>query len=497
MQSTITVSGVSFEFPNGNALFQNLNFSLNKGLTALVGPNGVGKTSLAKMIVGDLEPTTGSLRRQAQVGYFSQREVPQEISIQEYLGREQEWSQLREDLLSGVDRGWTCSRLSGGQWVRVRLAKVLGDQFLILDEPSNDLDQQGRRVLLHFLREFRHGILLISHDRELLELCDQVLELSNRGLSVYGQGWQEYRESKAKEHSRLRENLDQAKNRREQGHKDRTEARDRQEKRNRRGAAEAARGGLPKILLGARKRRAQVTSGNGDAATMERAQAGVREAFEAYEQLKVDPVMYADLRGQTLPSQKLLAEAVDFNVRFQDWLYPKDLNFVWRGNLRLALTGPNGSGKTTLLKAILGEKFETTGVLRAGNLKTLYLDQGCAILNEQESILENIREVARMDESEIRNGLAKFLFTRDSVFQKISELSGGERLRAALAKGLLSTEKPELLILDEPTNNLDLENIEFLEGLVSQFSGALILISHDPEFRRNCGITEEFEFLAK
>ena len=164
---------------------------------------------------------------------------------------------------------------------------------------------------------------------------------------------------------------------------------------------------------------------------------------------------------------------------------------IMRGEF-VAIIGPNGSGKTTLIRAILGNSFRTKGELRPGKLATLYLDQQCSILNETQSVLENVRAVSKMSESEIRNNLAKLLFVGDSVFQEVRSLSGGERLRAALACGLLAEEKPELIILDEPTNNLDLGNIKFLENLISQFKGAVIIISHDETFLKACGINAEF-----
>jgi ATPase subunit of ABC transporter with duplicated ATPase domains len=209
--------------------------------------------------------------------------------------------------------------------------------------------------------------------------------------------------------------------------------------------------------------------------------------------MKVDPVMYADLMGQELHAQKLIAEARGFNIRFGGWLYPHDLDFSWRGNVRLALQGPNGSGKSTLLKALTGAQLSTRGELSRGQLVTLYIDQRCSVLDDTMSVLENVRSVAPRGESEIRTHLARFLFTKDTVFQKAHSLSGGERLRATLARALLATNKPELLLLDEPTNNLDLANIEFLENLIREFRGALIVVSHDRRFLQNCGVTAAFE----
>lgn len=498
MKPTVVVNRVAFEFPNGRQIFQDLSFSLDSRITALVGPNGAGKTSLAKLLSGELEPSAGAIQRHCEFIYFSQREVPGPVSVEHHLHASgYAASALGEELLVKIGRDQLCTHLSGGQWMRVRLACALGRGFLILDEPTNDLDREGRQAVLRFLRQQSKGVLLISHDRECLGLCDSVLELSNRGLAKFGGAWDAYQEAKQRERQSLNRNLEVAKRSRDAASAARAEQKDRQEKRNRHGAEAAARGGLPKILVGGRKRRAQVTTGKVDAQTLERAEEAVNQAFQAYEELKIDPVMYAGLMGRPIPAGKMVAEAKAFNVRFKDWVFAEDLNFSWRGNLRLALKGGNGSGKSTLLRAVLGEDLQTRGQLRRGGLNTLYIDQRCAQLDDSKSIFENVREVCSGDESEIRNGLAKFLFVRDMVFQSVASLSGGERLRAALARGLLATERPELLVLDEPTNNLDLGNIEFLENLVRAFPAALIVISHDEIFLKSCGVDEEFELKTR
>lgn len=497
MPSIITVNGVSFELPNGRTLFTNISFTLNSKMTALVGPNGVGKTCLAKLIAGDLSPTIGTVRKSGAVAFFSQREIPESIPVEDYLSLRYSWSVLGEKLLTGIDQTALCSNLSGGQWMRVRLASTIDDQFLILDEPTNDLDIEAKSILRNFLGEYQYGIFLISHDREFLALCDDVLELSNKGLEKYGGGWQSYEYEKERERNQSLGELERAKRERDKAKAERTVQIERQEKQNRQGKKMAEKGGMPKILIGARMRRAQVTTGKVDVSTMQKANTKVKEAYEAFNEIKMDPIMYADLTGVEIPNQKLVAEAKDYNVFFGKWLYGKDLNFSWRGNIRLAIKGANGSGKTTLIKAILGNKIETKGELRLGKLTTLYLDQQCSSLNERQSILENVRAVSSMSESDIRNNLAKLLFTGDSVFQEVHSLSGGERLRTALACGLLSKEKPELIILDEPTNNLDLGNIKFLEKLISQFKGAVIIISHDEVFLKECGIDAELSLTKR
>lgn len=491
MSVIVSARGVAYEFSNGRKLFSNLNFSLEATLSALVGPNGVGKTCLARILAGDLEPTEGIVRRNSPLTLFPQRQEPESVTVAEFLSAQYEWSLLREMLLQGVDLEAMCTTLSGGQWMRVRLARAIDNQFLIMDEPTNDLDRDGREALVQFLRRREGGALLISHDRECLQICEEILELSNRGIAKFGGGWSAYTEAKERERRRLGAALDLAKREREAVLADRAEQRARQEKRNRRGAESASRGGTPKVLLGARKRRAQTTTGKLDAALLDRSEKAVRTAHAALSEMKIDPVMYAGVIGRELPAQKLVAEANGFNVRFRDWIYRHDLDFAWRGNVRVALRGANGSGKSTLLRAVYGEPFEVRGQLRRGDLAALYLDQRCSLLDESKSVFDNVRALSTASDSEIRTGLANFLFARESVFQRVSDLSGGERLRAALARAFLGTQQPELLLLDEPTNNLDLTNVDFLARIVSEFRGALIVVSHDEWFLENCGILQK------
>lgn len=493
MLSVVTLCDVSFELPNGRLLFEDLSLSLKPGLTALVGPNGVGKSTLARILSGDLEPTQGTVRRNADITFFPQREEPQSVTVDEYLGAV--WSAWGESLLQEINHQMLCTSLSGGQWMRVRLARTLDDQFLILDEPTNDLDRNGREAVTQFLQYRGGGSLFISHDRECLALSEDVLELSNRGLSQFGGGWLTYMRSKETERKRLNQTLEKAKQERSEALADQYKQRVRQEKRNRQGAAVAARGGQAKILLGRQKRRAQVSSGKQSAAALDRIHQTINTVHQALKDLKVDPVMYADLIGHEVASQKLVLETQDFNIRFEDWVFSEDLTLNWRGNIRLALKGENGTGKSTLIQALLGVEYETRGEIRRGKLKTLYVDQRCALLDESKTLLENMRESSALTETELRNGLARFLFVDQTVFQKVEDLSGGERLRATLARGFLASDQPELLILDEPTNNLDLANIEFLENIVRQYRGALIIISHDETFLKNCGLNLELTLL--
>lgn len=171
MAATVVACGLSFELPDGRELLRDLDLSLDTGLTALVGPNGVGKTCLARLLAGELQPSAGLVQRHGPVKLFAQRQDPQALSVAEFLGTDHDWSLVRGQLLQNIDPQTACAALSGGQWMRVRLAQALGDHFLILDEPSNDLDREGRSAVAGFLRQHEGGALVISHDRELLRTC--------------------------------------------------------------------------------------------------------------------------------------------------------------------------------------------------------------------------------------------------------------------------------------------------------------------------------------
>ncbi len=491
MNNIVSATKVAFEFPNGCKIFDQLNFSINNSITALVGPNGVGKTTLAKLISGQLLPTSGEISLNTVVTYFEQQIDPPNVSIDEFLNFEYDWSLFKERLLYKIDRSSLCNELSGGQWNRVRLAKELSQSFLILDEPTNNLDRFGRETVLEFIREHKNGILLISHDRECLKLCDEVIELSNTGLNKFGDTWSNYINFRNSERQRLNETLVKAKINRDLTAQNRNLQKLKQEKRNLQGAKNAKKGGMPKILIGARKRRAQQTTASIDISTLEKVNAAVAEAHAALSDTKFDPQLYADLNGIQLPNQRLIAHFKDFNVYYRDWVFARDLNIHWQGNIRLAIKGPNGCGKSTLIKSLLEAPLNVRGDLIIGKFSVVYVDQQYDGLDFNKSIIENMREVANMSEVEIRNILAKFLFTKNQVFQQIASLSGGEKLRAALAKGFFKNEKPDLLILDEPTNNLDLSTVEYLEKFILNFAGAVILISHDEVFINNCRITEE------
>ncbi|WP_374034206.1 ATP-binding cassette domain-containing protein [Bdellovibrio bacteriovorus] len=500
----VTGRSLFYELPHGAKLLNDISFTWNFRRCALVGPNGVGKTTLAKILAGILEPKSGELRCSQSVVYLAQVSEPADITVGEYLiGL---WESPVADpavwglLLQDIPLEQNLKSLSGGQWTRVRIAEALGrgGGLLILDEPTNNLDREARELVYRFVREYPGCLLLISHDRELLEEVDGIWELSSQGLSSYGGSYSFYEEQKQAERELLEEKIDRArreKKKLEREHHDKLQS---QEKRMRQGDAKAAKGGIPRIIVGGLKRRAQETHARinvNEEKRVEKSQENLRELVQAQ---KLESRLGLDLSAAALPEGKLVFELDQFNLSYSSegsFLWEEALTCTMRGPRRWALYGVNGAGKTSLLDCLLSrsQAVRTAGVCRLGEVPVQVLDQNYSQLSADQSVLENVMEKSRFDLVETRNRLAQFQFFGDMVHRKTGDLSGGEKLKASLAKLLMSQPVPQLLILDEPTNNLDLASLKVLEMALMEYAGALLVVSHDEVFLQNIGVEAVLE----
>lgn len=504
----IKVSALSFTYPGSEPVLSNLNFSLSCGRVGLVGPNGVGKSTLIQLLAGALNPTLGRVYVSHSVAVLEQQRplLPDEEkqTCAEFLSDLWDSSvvsaKVREALLKSVSLDSQLSTLSGGQWTRVRLLKLLCTQpgLLILDEPTNNLDQSGRQFLKQFIQDYQKPLIVISHDRELLDCVDQIWELSSRGLSVYGGRFSFYQEQRAAERSLHQAKLERARKDRKKQEREYQEKIATQEKRMRTGKKEADRGGMPKIILGMMKRQAQETHGRVHSHEYQRLELAKAEFAHLYEQTKVQGSLGFDLPETSVQEGRLVLQLEEFNLKYANaphFLWPSSISLMLRGPRRYALAGANGCGKTSLVKALLGRlstDHERAGSLFLADLPWAYLDQNYEVLDSQRNVLENVMETSRYDLKDTRNQLARFQFNEASARKLICNLSGGEKLRAALAKILLARPAPQFLILDEPTNNLDLDSLQFLEDALKEFSGALLVISHDAVFLKNIEIEEVY-----
>ena len=488
----------------GRSLFKNLSANLGEGVSGLVGPNGVGKTTLAKILGGELVPTQGQVITQGRVITLAQKAQRGRETLGEYLADVWEPPETLalfiQDLIAPLNLERRLADLSGGEWMRARLAKALasGPAYLILDEPTNDLDREGRELVLRFVREAPMGVLIISHDREILAEVDRIYELSNQGLSLYGGDFEFYEAKRASERASAKSSLEKLKANEKTAPREREDKIQKQEKRQRVAAAKAEDSGIPKILLGARKRRAQKTMSKIEVRESQHVQAAQSAVESAWGELKTDPFLRLDFEGARVPAGKVLASAEAFNFRFdgaERTLWPEDLTFQIRGPSRWQVTGVNGAGKSTLLKLLLGQPLpgERWGRLELRSKDVGSLDQRYGDLHPEFSVLQNIQDSSRFAEAELRSELAFYGFTGEQVFQKVQALSGGETLKASLARLFLGARIPELIVLDEPTNNLDLAGLRLLEKALQDFKGAVLLVSHDRAFAEELGITQELE----
>jgi ATPase subunit of ABC transporter with duplicated ATPase domains len=382
------------------------------------------------------------------------------------------------------------SSLSGGQLTRAWLAKISLSKadFLLLDEPTNHLDASAREMFYSFIASSQKGIVVISHDRTLLNLMDEIVELNGLGLFPYGGNYEFYKAQKAIEQAAKEQNFEVAKKAFNETRIAIQGSKEKHDNRKAQGVALRKEGKVDKLTANSRQGRSERSQSKmliKHERMLEQAQTAwteAREALEILEDIKVD------LPNTYVPAGKVILDIENLNFAYPDseknTLNNISLKIV--GAERIAIKGHNGSGKTTLIKLMLGELLPTAGTIFVGVKEVYYCDQNTRLLNPESSIVNNfLRMNPESSTEEAYRSLAQFLFRNVAAEKLVKHLSGGERLRALLACILLSKTPPQLLILDEPTNHLDLSSIEKIEAILNLYRGALIVISHDEVFLEN------------
>jgi ATPase subunit of ABC transporter with duplicated ATPase domains len=526
MPAFVTLDSVRAATPDGRVLFDTLNLSIGAERIGLVGRNGVGKSTLLSLIAGTREPVSGAVNRAGVVGVLPQLHAsPPSARLADLLGVGPGWDRLArieagegtDDDLAEADwslpgavasaltevglPAWDPSRpaaaLSGGQTTRAALAGLLiaAPDVILLDEPTNNLDVDAKGLLADVLRRWKGGAVVVSHDRALLRGMDRIVELTSLGATSYGGGYDLYAERKAQAVAAAEHDLEAAERQVRQAAREAQVARERKARRDAAGKRFAAKGSEPKILLGAQAERAE-NSGAREGRLADRAAQDAAQAREAAD-ARVERLrrLAFDLPSCHLPAGRMV---LDFDgVGFA---YPggpsvlSDLSFRLAGPERVAVIGGNGAGKSTLIRLATGGLEPTSGTVSRG-VPAALLDQRAAILDEGQTILENFRRLnPAADQNAAQAALARFLFRNVAVHQVVGTLSGGERLRAALACVLMSARPPQLLILDEPTNHLDLDSVQAVESALAGYDGALLVASHDEDFLDAIGVERRLSF---
>jgi ATPase subunit of ABC transporter with duplicated ATPase domains len=524
MSASITLSSLTYALPDGRVLFSDLNFSFNQERTGIAGRNGIGKTTLLRLIAGELALSAGRVNINGSLGVLRQLQAPPDcMTLADLFGvrgalallrkaeagaaseadfAEADWT-LEARLAESLDRAGLeaeaatpLAALSGGQRTRAALAALLfkAPDFLLLDEPTNNLDREGRDLVARLLAGWRGGALVVSHDRELLEQMDAIVELTALGAARYGGGWSAFEARKALELDAARRDLAEAEREIDQTREKTQLAAERKARKDGAGKRKADRGGAPRILLGAMKRRAEVSSGDLQKLTDRQIAEAEADAAVAREKIEVLEKVAVRLPPCGLPPGRMVMTLAGVCAGYAPGQAVLcDASFEVRGTERIALSGANGSGKSTLLKVITGALAPSAGEARV-HVPFVMLDQEVSLLDPADTILGNFRRLnPQADENACRAALARFRFRAEAALQTVATLSGGERLRAGLACVLGGAVPPQLLILDEPTNHLDIASLEAVEAGLVAYDGALLMVSHDAAFLERVGITRWIE----
>ncbi|MGX7730082.1 ABC-F family ATP-binding cassette domain-containing protein [Rhodococcus sp. 2H158] len=501
--SGLSLSDLTFAWPDGTAVFDGLDTTLPAGRTGLVGRNGSGKSTLLQIMSGETQPTRGSVTVRGRVSRLPQdvildphRAVDAVLGIDTVraaLRRIEAGSTAVEDF-DAVGERWdieeralatlhrlglerivaspsdferTVGTLSGGETVLLALTARLLDEpdVLLLDEPTNNLDSAARARLYDVLREFPGSLVVATHDRDLLERVDTVAEVRDGRLRLFGGNYSEYERIVAAEQEAALAAVRDARADVRRQARELSDSHIKLARRERYGRKMFENKREPKIVMGARKRQAQESAGRlrrehegklaGARENLERAQGTVRD----------DREIRVDLPETEVHPGARVAEG--------------PLEIV--GPERIALRGPNGSGKTTLLRDI---------VAAGPRVPFAVLPQRLDIFDESLSVADNVAlRAPHASPQQVRALLARFLFRGADADVPAAALSGGERLRAALATLLAADPAPRLLLLDEPTNNLDLPSLTHLVQALRAYRGAFVVVSHDERFLADIGVT--------
>lgn len=515
----VTLADLSFTWPDGSTAIRDLTAAFNAGRTGLIGSNGSGKSTLLRLIAGDLTPVSGTVTVTGRVGYLPQHlTLRTGATVVELLGVDRtvaalhaieagdadprHFDTLGDDwdvearTLAALDRiglpdiglERPAGTLSGGETILAALAglQLSGDEVVLLDEPTNNLDRHARQLLYEAITSWRGALVVVSHDVALLDLMDDTAELRYGSLAVFGGNYGAFQEHLAVEQAAAEQALHTAEQQLRTERRQRVEAQTKLARRQRYARTDFENKRKPKMIMNNRKQEAQVSAGKLRGQLDHKVDAAQEAVAEQEKRLRRDPTITIALPDPRVPAGRRLAELRDGRGRA----------FTLQGPERIALTGRNGIGKTRLLEALVHPAPADSTEPRNHGVEALaytdrigYLPQRLDHLDDDATILDTVRRAApSTPDGELRAGLARFLFRGDLIHRPVGDLSGGERFRVALATVLLADPPHQLIVLDEPTNNLDLHSVDELVTALSDYRGGLLVVSHDDVFLTRLGI---------
>ncbi len=521
----LILQNISYTHPNKDLLFNDIHLTLNHhDKVALIGNNGTGKSTLFKIITGEIKPSGGQVLKDMEPYY-----IPQvfgqfnDLTIAEALRIDAKLKALKEILngsvteenmaildddwtieerceeamnywqLTGLDLTQKMGALSGGQKTKVFLAgiSIHNSEFVLLDEPSNHLDSVGRQLLYDFIGCTTATLLIISHDRKLLNLLDHICELSIHGIVAYGGNYDFYAEQKKLRSEALNQDIRGKEKALRKAKEKERETAERQQKLDARGKKKQEKEGTAKILMNTLRNQAENSTSKLKNVHTEKIGGISQNLQELRSALSDIEKMKFGFDNSAIHKGKILFKASGINFGYEKsllWAEPLDL-LITSGE-RIAIKGLNGSGKTTLIKIILGELKPQVGTIYAADNKAVYIDQDYSLIKTGLTVYEQAQQFndSALQEGEIKSRLNRFLFTKEDWDKSCHVLSGGERMRLMLCCLTINNRPADIIILDEPTNNLDIQNIEILTAAINEYQGTLIIVSHDEIFLEQTGV---------
>lgn len=539
----ISIQQISYIHPDKEVLFSDLNFAISKGQKlGLVGNNGCGKSTLLQIIAGQRSPSSGVIVRPDDLYYIPQHfgqydsltiaqalqtDHKQEAlhailagdaSTENFTILNDDWN-IEERSMAALDSwglgqftlSYPMNLLSGGEKTRVFLAgmDIHNPSVILMDEPTNHLDSSGRQRLYDWVQKWRSTLLIVSHDRTILNLLPEICELEKHQLTYYGGNYEFYKEQKNIMQQVLLERIEEKDKALRLARKVARETAERRDKQNVRGEKANMKKGVPRIVLNSLQSKSEKSTAKLNNAHQEKAGKLTDERNQLKSSLPSTAALKTDFNSSSLHSGKILVTAEKINFSYHQMDNKESLNtsgtdnpeqFLWKTPLsfqiksgdRLCVKGLNGSGKTTLLKLITGQLQTQTGTLTRADFTYVYLNQEYSIIDDRNSVLEQAYAFnsRNLPEHEIKIILNRFLFPASEWDKSCRKLSGGEKMRLAFCCLMISNNTPDMFILDEPTNNLDIQSIEIITATIKNYTGTVIAISHDDYFIKEIGIDQ-------
>ncbi|WP_195590290.1 ABC-F family ATP-binding cassette domain-containing protein [Bacteroides finegoldii] len=538
---SISIQQISYIHPDKEVLFSDLNFAISKGQKlGLVGNNGCGKSTLLQIIAGQLSPSSGVIVRPDDLYYIPQHfgqydslTIAQALRIERkqqalhailsgdasnenFVVLDDDWN-IEERSIAALDLwglgqftlSYPMNLLSGGEKTRVFLAgmDIHHPSVILMDEPTNHLDSSGRQRLYDWVEKCRSTLLVVSHDRTLLNLLPEICELEKHQINYYGGNYEFYKEQKTLMQEALQQRIEEKEKALRIARKVARETAERRDKQNVRGEKNNIKKGVPRIVLNALQGKSEKSTSKLNSTHQEKAEKLTGERNQLRSSLSPTAILKTDFNSSSLHTGKILVTAKEINFGYhpnsdsndiQDngdfklQLWQPPISFQLKSGDRLRIEGVNGSGKTTLLKLITGQLQPQEGNLTRMEFTYVYLNQEYSIIDDRNSILEQAYAFnnRNLPEHEIKIILNRYLFPASEWDKSCRKLSGGEKMRLAFCCLMISNNTPDMFILDEPTNNLDIQSIEIITATIKNYTGTVIAISHDDYFIQEIGIEQ-------